>query len=116
LARLTVLRGADEDGRLARAVELVRDALAVAPEAAESHVAAAQLELQVGDVARAARHFRAAIACSPYLAEAHEGLGRLLLESGFTDRALARIEDALACATHQKVVSWELARYHGLAR
>jgi serine/threonine-protein kinase len=115
LVRATVIAGTDDNGRLERAQEAVREALAVAPTAAESHVAAAQLELQIGDAVTAARHFRTAIACSRYLAEGHEGLGRMLLEAGFADRALARIEDALAIAPYLNLVHWEIVRDLALA-
>jgi serine/threonine-protein kinase len=93
---------------------LVEQALRVAPNLAESHVAAAHLELHTGDVVIAAREFRSAIACSPYLAEPHEGIGRMLLEAGFLDDAMGRLEDALAIAPILNSVKWEIARAHAL--
>jgi Flp pilus assembly protein TadD len=93
---------------------LVQQAIASAPNAAETHVAAAHLELHRGDPVVAANEFREAIACSPYLAEPHEGLGRMLLEAGFLADAVSRIEDALAIAPDLKSVKWEIARAHAL--
>src|SRR5262249_54411869 len=61
--------------RLGRARELVRAALATAPDRAESQVAAGHLLLHLGNSVRAARHFREAIARAPHVAEAHENLG-----------------------------------------
>ncbi len=106
--------GADVQGELDLAPALVAAALAQAPHLAESHVAAAYLELHTGDPVVAATEFRTAIACSPFLAEPHEGLGRMLLEAGFLADAEARIDDALAIAPNLASVRWELARAHAL--
>jgi eukaryotic-like serine/threonine-protein kinase len=94
--------------------ELVETALVGAPELAESHVAAGNLQLYVGDPVVAAREFRTAIALSPYQSEPHEGLGRLLLEAGFLDDAIGRLDDALAIAPGLSSVRWEIARAHAL--
>jgi serine/threonine-protein kinase len=100
----------DQHGWFGRARDLVREALMSAPELAETHVAAAHLELHTGEAAAAAMHFRRAIACSRYIAEGHEGLGRLLLEAGFLDVAMARLDEALAIAPHLSTVRWDIAR------
>jgi len=93
---------------------LARAVLAVAPELAESHLAAGHLELHTGDPAAAAAHFRTAIARSPHTAEAHEALGRMLIEAGFLDVAMARLQDALAIAPHLISARWEIARAYAL--
>jgi serine/threonine-protein kinase len=108
--RVGTFRLDDQTSSLMRARQLVDAALRAAPGLAESHVAAAHLELHTGEAPVAAIHFRRAIACSRYIAEGHEGLGRLLLEAGFLDVALPRLEDALAIAPNLSVVRWDIVR------
>ncbi|MCW5808703.1 MAG: hypothetical protein KIT31_40510, partial [Deltaproteobacteria bacterium] len=99
---------------LAGVRELVVQALAAGPELAETHVAAAFLEQQVGDPGVAATHFRTAIARAPYRADGHEGLGRMLLEAGHLDEGIRRIDDAIAIAPDLVNARWEVARAHAL--
>ena len=106
--------GRDRPDDLTAALELVRAALARAPDLAESHVAAAHLVLHTGDPGIAAAHFRTAITCSPWAAEAHEGLGRMLLEAGYIEAASARLQDALAISPDLVTVRWEIARAYAL--
>jgi tetratricopeptide (TPR) repeat protein len=94
--------------------ELVAQALADGPELADTHVAAAFLEQQVGDPGVAAAHFRAAIARAPYRADGHEGLGRMLLEAGFLDDGMRRLDDAIAISPDLVNTRWEIARAHAL--
>ncbi len=96
------------------AIAVVRHALAIAPEQANSHVAAGNLELNIGEPRRAAAHFRAAIACSRHVAEGHGGLGWMLLEAGYLGAARSRIDDALAIAPQLTTLKWNLARAHAL--
>ena len=105
---------ADETAMLDHAAQLVRMALAHAPELFETHMAAGHLELHRGDPALAALHFRSAIACAPHSAAAHEQLGRMLLEAGHLDRGFARLTDALAIAPDLRSARWEMARARAL--
>ncbi|MEO8700352.1 MAG: protein kinase [Kofleriaceae bacterium] len=115
LARF-VFFGRENPAELDLARSLVANALANAPEVAESHVANGYLELHTGKPERAAQAFRTAIACSPYVAESHEGLGRMLIEAGFLADAMARLEDALAITPSLNAVRWDIARAHALER
>jgi serine/threonine-protein kinase len=115
VVRFSVI-GPNSPDDLSRVRELVRGALATAPELAETHIAAGHLVLHTGEPAVAAAHFRTAIACSPYAAEAHESLGRMLMEAGFLDVGSARLDDALAIAPELVGVRWEIARAAALER
>jgi tetratricopeptide (TPR) repeat protein len=96
-----------------RASQLARAALAKGPDVAEAHLAAGQLEFNIGDPVAAAGHFRLAIARAPHLAEGHEYLGRMLLEANFRELAHARLHEAIAIAPHLIGPRWEMA--HALA-
>ncbi len=112
ILKFSYMEGLDVEQAMVR--QLVDSALARGPELAESHVAAAQLELHDGDPAIAAREFRKAIALSPYQAEPHDGLGRMLLEAGYVDDAMPRLEQALAISPKLSSLRWEIARAHAL--
>ncbi|HEX4454247.1 MAG TPA: protein kinase [Kofleriaceae bacterium] len=108
---------AADPNELARAAELARSALAIAPELAESHVAMGHVELHGGDAVASASHYRRAIARSPYVGEAHEYLGRLLLEAGYVELGLARLEESIASAlalTSSIRTRWDIARAYAL--
>jgi serine/threonine-protein kinase len=113
-ARRTFFRPHADAGTLGRAAELVKTALGIAPDNAEVHIAAALVELNVGEATVAARHYRAAIACAPYSAEAHDGLGRMLLEAGFLDAGLARLGEAFEIAPDLTAPRWSIARMYAL--
>jgi serine/threonine-protein kinase len=108
--RMAFFLGETNTTSLARATELARRALALAPQLADSHVAAAHVALNTGDAVEAAVQFRTAIACAPHLTEAHEHLGRLLLEAGYIDVAMARLDDALRIAVCPRMVRWDIGR------
>jgi tetratricopeptide (TPR) repeat protein/predicted Ser/Thr protein kinase len=115
--RAAFFSATEEPGRLARAAELARAALAYAPELAESHLAAGHVELHTGDPAVAALHYRKAIALSPHVGEAHEYLGRLLLEAGYVEIGLARLEESIASAlalSGSLRTRWDIARAYAL--
>ncbi len=96
--------------QLARATELATRAVALAPHAAEAHVAWGRVLLHHGDAALAAVHFRTAIARAPYLTDGHEWLGRLLLEAGYVVEGEARMAEALAMDPDLELPRWDLAR------
>ncbi|MBV8762177.1 MAG: protein kinase [Deltaproteobacteria bacterium] len=108
--RMAFFLGETNTTSLARATELARQALAIAPQLADSHIAAAHVALNTGDAVEAAVQFRTAIACAPHLTEAHEQLGRLLLEAGYIDVAMARLEDTLRIAIGPRMVRWDIGR------
>ncbi|MGE5180453.1 MAG: hypothetical protein ACM31C_00240, partial [Acidobacteriota bacterium] len=97
-----------------RASELVRFALAAGPAHHETHLAAGQLELHVGEPANAAGHFRLAIACAPHDALAHEQLGRMLLEAGYLEVGFARLGEALVLAPDLRSARAQIARAYAL--
>jgi serine/threonine-protein kinase len=110
LVRLAFFMPERAKDQLPIAVQLARRAVQLAPELAEAHVAAGQIELTTGNPVAAARHFRIAIACAPHMAEAHEQLGRMLLEAGYSTAAIARLEEAIAIAPNLRSARWEIAR------
>ena len=108
--RMAFFLGETNTTSLARATELARRALTLAPQLADSHIAAAQVALNTGDAVEAAVQFRTAIACAPHLTEAHEQLGRLLLEAGYVDVAMARLDETLRIAVGPRMVRWDIGR------
>jgi serine/threonine-protein kinase len=82
----------DPDGSLKRLVEArVADALARAPELAETHLAAALEAGHVGDFARAADELERTLDIAPTYADAQETLGMLQCEAGRRDEGLRRL-------------------------
>ena len=112
--RHTFFRDDPDGALLARAGELVAEALASGRDRADAQLAAAQLELNTGDPVVAARHFRSALALAPYAAAPHEYLGRMLLEAGFLEAGAARLADALAISPESTSGRWALVRAHAL--
>ncbi|HSN25121.1 MAG TPA: hypothetical protein VLT45_02515, partial [Kofleriaceae bacterium] len=108
--RMAFFLGETNTTSLARAIELAHRALALAPQLADSHIAAAHVALNTGDAVEAAVQFRSAIACAPHLTEAHEHLGRLLLEAGYIDVAIARLDETLRIAVGPRMVRWDIGR------
>ena len=104
----------DDRAMLDRATDLVRFALDRGPQHHETHLAAGQLELHVGEPANAAGHFRLAIACARHEPLAHEQLGRMLLEAGYLDQGMARLEEALAIAPGLRAARWQIARAYAM--
>ncbi len=113
-ARSAFFRSDQDEVMLARAVELVKAALEVAPDEADVQIAAGMIQLNLGDAPVAARHFRTAIALAPYAAEAHDGLGRMLVEAGYLEAGFARLRDACAIAPDLTTSGWAIARMYAL--
>jgi eukaryotic-like serine/threonine-protein kinase len=114
LVRSTFFASEIDTTLIPRATEHVRFALATAPHLAESHLAAAHLELHTGAAAVAAGHYRMAIACAPYSAEAHDYLGRMLLEAGYLEAGFARLTQAMSISPHFADAIYQMARAHAL--
>jgi tetratricopeptide (TPR) repeat protein len=72
--------------------EVVDEALAGAATLAETHQAAARLEVNRGDFAAAARHLNTALEIAPTYAAAHEYLGMLQCDTGRSREGVQHIE------------------------
>ena len=84
-----VFASRDDRVALSAAAAAAAEAMVLAPEQAETHIAAGHVALHQGDAVSAAQHLRRAISVAPQAAEAHEWLGRLLLEAGYLDDGIA---------------------------
>ncbi len=111
LSRLAFFTGRVEDAFIA-----AEQAVAVAPNLGEAHLALGAALLQRGDWKPAVRELRSAIGRAPSLADAHGAVGRVLLEVGDLDEAVRRIETALALDPRTPLAFASLARCHALRR
>ncbi|MEM9455823.1 MAG: serine/threonine-protein kinase [Myxococcota bacterium] len=106
----------------ALAGDAVAAALAGAEHLAETHVAAARLDVNVGRFASAARHLTTALDIAPTCAAAHEYLGLLQCEAGRSREGVRHIELAheldpsLHMAAFSVVRWWALRGKHKLWR
>ncbi len=118
---ITALRAlffAQGDGRNnweGQAEASVRKALAVAPDLAETHLAAGILATQEARFAEASRHLRRAVDLAPGYAHAQEYLGSLECEAGKGERGMPRLLRAVELDPH-RVFGWlAIARQHALS-
>ncbi|HLT41049.1 MAG TPA: serine/threonine-protein kinase, partial [Enhygromyxa sp.] len=107
-------RNADDPDWLPLAERAITDALAGAPELAETQLAAARWAAYSGDFPRAARSLWQALSIAPTYAEAHYFLGLLQLEGGRAAEGLERIELALELDSSLLWSLSSIARYHAL--
>jgi tetratricopeptide (TPR) repeat protein len=122
-------------GRQAEAIELMQEAIELAPHDAGMRVWLGQLLLVVGEPAAAEPHFRAAMELAPQIGAAHIGLARALERTGRLEEARHVAADAAAAlpadtrvqAIHRRmgppagprpepVEEWEERRPSGLRR
>ncbi len=103
-------------GRVEEALTAAEQAIAVAPNLGEAHLALGAALLQKGEWKPAVRELRSAIGRAPSLADAHSAVGRVLLEVGDLDEAIRRIETALALDPRTPLAFASLARCHALRR
>jgi len=89
-----------QTGRLASAVDLLRQALRLDPRNAETHNNLGLALHGLGEVAAAAAAFREALRLSPRYPEALNNLGDLLREEGRLESAVERLEAALRLRPH----------------
>ncbi len=82
----------DGDVRRQRAERSVERALRRAPDLAETHLAAAMLDVQVGRFREAAVALSRALEIAPTMAEAQHYLGELQIESGRVEEGIRRLE------------------------
>ncbi|MCG7362181.1 tetratricopeptide repeat protein [Roseomonas sp. ACRSG] len=87
-------------GRQAEAIELMREAIELAPRDAGMRVWLGQLLLVVGEPLEAEPHFRVALELAPQVGAAHIGLARALERTGRLEEARHVAADAAAALPH----------------
>lgn len=97
-------------GRLAEAVTVLSQALALDPEQAQVHTTLGDVLRQLGQLTEAIEHCRRAIRIDPGLAAAHSNLGNALLESGRIEEAEANYRRALSLDPDRPEVYSNLAK------
>jgi serine/threonine-protein kinase len=97
---------------VARSVERARR---LAPDVAESHLAAALYAMHSADYAGAGRSLSRALALAPTFAAAHQAFGALAVESGRLDRGVRHLRAALELDPTLAVAAHDLARTLALA-
>jgi serine/threonine-protein kinase len=100
--------------RSERAREVAEQAVAVAPDLAESRLALGSVLLQCGESVAAVRELRYAVMRGPGLAEAHGALGRLLAEVGAIEEGVRRLEAAVSLDPLGPTANTALARSYAL--
>jgi serine/threonine-protein kinase len=109
-ARTWLLAPENEGMAYHRALGSAEQAMRLAPQLGESHLAVAALRLQELLLEEGIDALQAALARSPLLAEAHEHQGRLLLELGAHDEGMAALQRAVALEPGLTAPRRELAR------
>lgn len=112
LARLSFFDGS----AVPRAIAAAREAVQLAPELAEAHLAAAAAEMQTQRVAEAYRSANAAIQRAPSLADGHLQLGRILSETGPAELAMQSLDLSLELDPTQGLAWRERGRMLSLLR
>ena len=92
----------------------VTEALSIAPDLAETHLAASRLAVQRGDFSSAAVSLRTALEIAPTYAAAHSHLGALQTEAGRVDEGLRHIELGFELDPNNLQGLFGMARVHGL--
>jgi Flp pilus assembly protein TadD len=85
-----------QSGRLADALTVCRQILALQPARADVHAFAGMIALRMGDAETAVEHYRAAVTNEPQFFEAHYNLGRALQQHGDTKAAVEAYRAAIA--------------------
>ena len=112
LARLAFFTGRG----LEEAFTAAKQAVEVAPDLGEAHLALGSALLQKGEWKLSVRELCSAVVRAPGLSDAHSAVGRVLLEIGDVDEAIRRLETAIALDPRAPLASATLARCHGLRR
>ncbi|MCH9683014.1 MAG: protein kinase [Deltaproteobacteria bacterium] len=113
--RWFISRG-EEGPRWAQAsAEAVEAALAGAPDVAETHLAAARLEVNRGQFTAAARHLTTALQIAPTYAAAHEYLGMLQCDAGRSSEGVMHIRLAHELDPSLSRGSFAVLRHHALS-
>ncbi|WP_346017083.1 protein kinase [Pseudenhygromyxa sp. WMMC2535] len=105
---------ADEPDWRAKADAAVAKALELAPELAETQLAAAMHAVHHGEYRSAAGYLAASLRIAPTYAAAHEYLGRLQLEAGRPEQGVGHLEFALELDPSLVFVLPDIARYKAL--
>ncbi len=112
LARLAFFTGRG----LEEAFTAAKQAVEVAPNLGEAHLARGSALLQKGEWKLSVRELRTAVVRAPGLSDTHSAVGRVLLEVGDIDEAIRRLKDAIALDPRAPLASATLARCYGLRR
>ncbi len=96
--------------------EAVERALAIAPDVAETHLAAGLLAKTDGDYHRAVRAYRTAVDVAPTYAAALEGIGILECEGGRRRRGMQTLRRTLELDPTRSLALHTLAREHAFDR
>jgi serine/threonine-protein kinase len=113
--RFFTASGPQQQGWGQEAQGSVERALRLAPELAESHLAAGLLSSHLSDYRSAARALHHALDIAPTLADAHELLGRLECEAGRVAEGVRRIEFAASLDPAMMPGLIEVTRQRALA-
>ncbi len=97
-----------------RAQAAVDAALAGANHLADTHLAAARLQVNHGDISTAARHLAAALEIAPTCAAAHEYLGLLQCDAGRSRQGVRHIELAHELDLSLFHGAFSVLRYHAM--
>jgi eukaryotic-like serine/threonine-protein kinase len=97
-----------------RCSDAVADALELAPDLAETHLAAARLAVHGGEYGKAAQSLRTALEIAPTYAAAHAHLGALQTEAGRIDEGLRHIRLASELDPTNLHGLFAIVRVHGL--
>ncbi|MGH2542035.1 MAG: tetratricopeptide repeat protein, partial [Ardenticatenaceae bacterium] len=84
-----------ERGEIEAALEVLTQALMLAPDDAAAHVALGDAQRRTGEIEEARTHFQTALALDAQNADAHVQLARLLSREGDTDSAMDEFHHAL---------------------
>jgi tetratricopeptide (TPR) repeat protein len=95
-------------GRMDRALEYGRRAVALAPDDAEGHNNLGNCLAASGALERAIDHYRQAVRLDPELSGAHHNLGRILYTRGRRDEAIVHLQRALALRPGSAVIAANL--------
>ncbi len=99
-------------GEIDKAEAAALDAIALAPQLAEPHLALAQVRLHQGHPGPAIHSLRRAVALGPSMPEGHATLGELLLEIGRIPEGAARLRKARTLDPNSALAAGGVARVH----
>lgn len=95
-------------GKMDRALEYGRRAVALAPDDAEGHNNLGNCLAASGALERAIDHYRQAVGLDPDLSGAHHNLGRILYTRGRRDEAIVHLQRALVLRPGSTVIAANL--------